>query len=308
MIEEYTSILETEVADYIKDVQSGVKHGLATGFEDLDRNVGRPDSGHLWVIGGYAGVGKSYFILNLVNNMRKLNKGIRVAIFTTELTPKGYALRHILMEAGVYRLQYEDQPQQYKADVDKAFIEYIQHQKTYGDIYIQSVKTGEEIEKAIKLIKPDIVFVDYVQQLTYQKFRTNEDSMPSLAMMFQNLPKTYKIPVIVASQLNNYAVNSDADKETLAPFQNGRDLNQAAQVSIVLKREKEESILMPILEVRVIKARDGETCKLLCEIEKGYKLRKISAMEGDDIRRRKRLENRPWVNTYIKPIDNEADN
>ena len=71
--------------------------------------------------------------------------------------------------------------------------------------------------------------------------------MPTLAMMFQNLPKKYKIPVVVVSQVNNYAVSLDSKKETLAPFQNGRDLNQAAQVSIVLKREKVDNTLLPTL-------------------------------------------------------------
>lgn len=280
---DYDSII-SDIKIELADIQEGRLSGWTCGFEGIDELAGRLEPGSMTTIGGYSGTGKSYFANNMIdgmlrewrNNSVKGLKPPKIALFSTELSQKQYVLRHILMRVGIYKNQYQREPKRYKKLVDDAIMEYYEERKLnpeslniYGNIY-----NFEQIEEILKASKANVIIVDYVQALGIKGRYEAKDAMPLLAISFSGLAQKYQSAVVLVSQINNYIVagGSDPNSNQLAPFNFGKQMNEASTTSLYLVREKEEGVMKKELNVIIMKARNGELGRKIYQIAPGYKL------------------------------------
>jgi replicative DNA helicase len=238
--------------------------------------------------------GKSAFILNMADKIVKEWKetdddrfeGPRIAIFSTELTRKAYIYRHLLLRMGIYQLQLEQNPKIYSdrfyEEADKWQEEAVLNPDVlrifgnishYEDIVAQLSFLKEAGEKL-----PNIVFIDYVQELSANKMYDAKDTMPYLAKGLKGMAIEYNCVVVAVSQINNYGMESGNNpvKTQLMPFTFGKEMANASHTALLLRREKENGELTKTLQVHVVKAREGMTGQIELAILDGYNLCEIS--------------------------------
>lgn len=263
-----------KIRERLKKVLKGEKIGYSCGLPKLDSKVGRMEAGQVWIIGGYTGTGKSFFILNMIEGMLEANEA-NIAMFSTELSVEAYIKRQIFMRAGVYELEYTQNPKDYYERIDKEIdnlakqaIIKANRYNVYGDI-----SSFEQIEKIIKKDKPNIAFIDYMQELSVMGKYSEEDVMPILAKKFKQLALEQKVVIVLVSQVNNYAVrDGNMEDKNILPFSRGKEIGNAAHTAIVLTRNKKDGELSKTLKASVMKSRSGNIGYTEFKILKGYKL------------------------------------
>jgi replicative DNA helicase len=293
-----------KIIAYLKDIKDGKIMGFSTGFPTLDKYVGRMDMGQMWIIGGYTGTGKSYFIINMIANQLTLpiEQRPKIVVVSTELSKQEYILRYILMVAGVYRLQYQNEPGKYFPmvyDSARAFFSQAKLDtdalRIYGD-----VSKLESIQKLLQYLSdkkelPHILYIDYIQELSVGSIYSEDKAMPIVSKQLKDLAKQYGICIVAVSQVNNYTVKDtfSQNNNPLLPFSNGKALANAAHAAIALARKVDMGQKSAHLQAFVVKARSGSTIKLGYEIKPGYKLDEI-----DDMRAK-------WLDGQIGDISTE---
>lgn len=289
-----------EVDEYVENIKSGKVLGFTSGFPALDKMVGRIMPGGIWIIGGYTGTGKSYFILNMVdqmvksyrNNKDKSEKFPKIVIFSSELTSSEYMLRHIFMRMGMFRNNLENYRTDKRLQELSQFYEDYKTERAlepYSPLVIGGLRSFDDFEKYIESLedKPQIAIIDFVQNLTITHNRKlivdEKDVMAYITNRIKDIAMKYKMAIITVSQINNYMTSVDNRSNILAPFSNGKLLNQQADTSIVLNRQRVGGELSPILEVIATKARYGPSGTMGLKINDGYQLEYISPSEAKDI-------------------------
>lgn len=296
MNDPYKNIIKSLV-QRMKDIKDGVDYGWTTGFPLLDDHVGRLEAGQMWVVGGYTGTGKSYFLLNLVDGMLKEWKTKKqddkydppkVAIFSTELSAEDYVLRHVLMRGMRYNLDLK----KYRATIPDKVIQELENY--YQERFLNpdslrifgGIESYEQLEERFKSLvgNVNVVIVDYIQELSIDGKYEEKDIMPILARKFKSLAMNYGVAVILISQMNLYSMGRDHDisKTQIPAFSFGKQLNAAAHTSIVLTRDKVDGKLEKKLNVNIMKARSGNLGTVALEILDGYKLIPIKMNHGDN--------------------------
>lgn len=253
--------------------------GMTTGFNRLDYFTGKLHPGNLVVLGGYTGTGKSMFLLNMINNIMENEKGKRIAIFSTELTREAYIFRYMCMRAGIWKLTFDREPQKHAARMQMAFEEYKEYITTNPntmDIF-GGITNYDEIKTAVLANSYDLIFVDYLQELSVGSIHVTKDAMDLLGKNFKGMALDRKMAVVLVSQVNNYSMSKENDpsKTQLHPFAFGKEISNASHISLVLQRDKQDSSFSPILQCHILKARDGETGVVPLLINDGYRLEEV---------------------------------
>lgn len=276
-----------QVESYIDNVKTGSLPGYTTGFDKIDRFAGRLEPGQVWIIGGSSGVGKSYFVLNMINNFLEAHPGLKTHIYSTELSDFEYLNRHTRMRAEMYKHTFQQNPAAYEELYKKALYDYgIWQAKTnYSLKVFGGISEFNEILTGVRTSKPDVLVIDYLQEISYKDLKHASDVMPVIASQLKSLALSMNMIVIAISQVSNKSQDKNY-KNTAAPFDYGKEFNRAAQTSILLERRNHNGILSRVLEANIIKARDGETGTVLFEIKPGYKLAELNREQALDIIKR----------------------
>lgn len=98
------------ISAYYDRVQAGrasaVRPGIPTGFDQIDRLLGGCARGEMWVWAGNDGMGKTSCLLTVARAMAIL--GLRVAIFSLEMTYDEIMRVFVSMETGIPKLTLKD--------------------------------------------------------------------------------------------------------------------------------------------------------------------------------------------------------
>ncbi len=274
---DYTKIIKTILRDF-HDLAEGKVKGYTSGLEEVDKMVGRMDKGQLWTIGGYTGTGKSFFIFNMIEGMLEKENAPKVIVFSTELDNIQYVKRHLFMRAGLWKVEFDSSPKSHIKEMEKISQSYLEERifspeslNIEGDIFSLE-QIDESLREFDEETSPVVVFIDYVQELSVNGKYDEKDTMPEIALRLKNMAKQHNCIIIAISQVNQGDAKTDMSSTQRMPFSYGKQLNQASHVQIVLNRKREGGELLKVLEVTILKARDGLTGTLNYEILKGYNL------------------------------------
>lgn len=281
-----------DIRDYVSNVIDEKTIGYELYFENVQDMTGKIEKGHIWIIGGFSGTGKSYFTLNLVEGILGAMTPPKVGIFSTELSQKDYIKRLLFLRAGVYELAFIKNPKYYQEKIQDN-LTAIENDPRFEEDYLLiwgDIATIEEIEDRLAALKkidkvPEVIVIDWVQQLSVDGVYAEKDAMPVVAKRIKKLTIDFGCAVIVVSQVNNYANNKDykMDSSQTAPFSFGKELNQMADVAIMLQRQRVSGKQSKHLACRVTKARHGSTGIASFEVESGFRIKEISTQDGISI-------------------------
>lgn len=181
--------------------------GFDTGFFELDELTGGLMPTHAWIVGAYTGIGKTFFILQLLLNV--LKKGGKVALFSTEMDRKMNMLRMIGNLAGLGTISMikgnlvpedaeamriaQEKMASYQKDLfifDNAY--------TVGDIRLKAKKL--KVKYGL-----DVIAVDFIQNL--RGGESIYERMAEAAVQLQQLAQEVEVTMIIGSQIPQDAAN-----------------------------------------------------------------------------------------------------
>lgn len=283
-------IITQQVFDNIDNLLKKNNLGITTGFSKIDESVGRLQAGQLWTISAYTGTGKSNFILNMVKSILYDNSSLKLCVFSTELSDFDYMIRLYCMNQGIYKIQLQKDPGLYGPKIQQEALDFYESFSDTNSLDIQgSIIKLEQIEEQLEKNKYDVIFIDYVQELTANGRYDVKDTMPIIAKRLKEMALKYKTCIVAVSQVNNYAMDKgkfNSENSQLMPISFGKELTHASHVVILLERKKVNDVLDEYLTVKIMKARDGQTGVIPLKIRPGYQLAPLSELELFDYKQK----------------------
>lgn len=214
--------------------------GIPTGIRDLDDDTKRLRAGHFWVIGGYTNVGKTGFMLKIVDHVCK--QGKRVVIYSLEMTGVDLADRLLAYNEFIGNPKALD-------NVAYAKLDIVNSRMTLDSI-IRHIRSQKE--------KPDVVFIDFLQNI-----QTDDESeyerMTKIALRLQATAISEQICIVGLSQISNESAKTKGF-QTLG-FKGSGAIGAACDVGIELSRDFEKEGTHELVEVTMVvrKNRHGKT-------------------------------------------------
>lgn len=228
--------------------------GYQTGFVKLDSLTGGLIPTQSWIIGAYTGIGKSFFILQILLNV--LRQGGKVVLFSTEMDRKINMLRLIgnIAEVGTINLMRGSLTEGEKIRVEKAK----QELSSFKDnlIIYDNVYDLAELRLKSKKIKItnglNIIAVDFIQNLRGKE--SLYERMSEAAVGLQQLAQELGVTMIIGSQVSQAAAGS-YNKEAIE-FKGAGEIAAIADVALWLSKPKNNSD-ESLRQVMIRKVRHG---------------------------------------------------
>lgn len=171
---------------------------LKTNISVIDKHTNGIAQKELVAIAAGSGVGKSAIALKIAIEVFKANK--KVLIISREMSKEQVAERIVLSETGIKKADYEN-----RNFTDSDWIRLTNTMSRYSTNRIlidDQISTIQGIKRAIRINKPDLVIVDYVQLLTPSSNKeTRERQVAELSRELKNITLDFGVPVIQLSQL-----------------------------------------------------------------------------------------------------------
>ena len=270
------------VAKYLNNVRDGVIVGHTSGFTELDQLAGRIGSGQIWTFGGATGIGKSYFVLNMIDRIVCNNLKPSIAVFSTELSREEYIIRLLFKRCGIWRGAFENNPKKYYDSLQKELNTLTEKYYMNSDIFkiYGNIAFIEQIEKVLSesKVKPSLVFIDYVQELQVEGLFRDAEVMLTVAQKLKQMSALYGITFIVMSQVNLYSqgIGYNAGARHTAPLSFGKHLNHVSHTVGILSRDKNEGKVSNLMKMSIYKARGGRGGDLFYEIGNGFQIKNVT--------------------------------
>lgn len=201
-------------------------------WDNLDQLVYGLIVPHIWVVGGYPGTGKTFFMLQLAERIMK--HGARIALFSTENSRMRNLLRLIGCNTGIPEMNIlkSDLTEEEK-ELVKQSEQYILEKKLH--IFDDVFSTGDIRMKLTALAKKepiDVVMIDYIQLLNIQD--DNYEQMRLVASDLQKISKEMNCAIVAVSQISNEGQRSK--NFFRMHFKGAGEIGAIADVAIELKR------------------------------------------------------------------------
>lgn len=209
---------------------------IPTGFELIDEKGGFQLT-DLNVIAGATSQGKSTLAVNMLVNAAR--KGVAGMMFTLEMTIEQLAARINAPLSGVnsslmlYKKLRTDQLRDFEKAkaVSNSLPIYIDDSSTNYE------KIKDSIRANAKKRKVKVFFIDYIQILSSTRKRQDGDAqfLETICRELKNLAKELRVCIVVLSQLNRDAKESDP-RPTLSKIKASSGIEQAADTVIMIYR------------------------------------------------------------------------
>ena len=219
-----------------EDFEDTNKPLLQTGFQDLDVILGLyGNKGRLVTIGARPAMGKTTFMLSIAEKLLEKNK--KVLLYSLEMSDKQMIKKLLLMTSEVESAKVR--LKQLSAS-DYETLARNMDKISEWDLYIDDTPgiTVDQIEKRIKEVKPEIVFIDYLQLMSGDKKKDRYSQIEDICLNLKRIAKENGLIIFMASQLSR-ALESRYDKRPLlSDLRESGAIENISDIVIFLYREK----------------------------------------------------------------------
>lgn len=173
---------------------------LTTGFKKLDETTWGYSRGHLTLLTGVSESGKS--MLAQISFLRNIERGKKCLMFSAELMAKDVHKRLLIHKLGIPSARFNDRkftPEH--REMINGQLNLWQQCSNNMLIHTQNL-SPEQINAVTRLQRPDIIFIDYFQNLIFEG--DGHMYMTRVTQIFHSLAKELNIAVVVLSQLHDH--------------------------------------------------------------------------------------------------------
>jgi replicative DNA helicase len=237
--------------------RDGRLSGIASGLEDMDRQMGGLQSSDLIILAGRPGMGKTALATNIAYNVARawrseqrpdgreetVNGGI-VGFFSLEMSAEQLATRIISEQTEIasYRIRRgEIDP----GDFDR--IAAVAREMQTLPLYIDEtggLSIAQLAARARRLKRQrglDMLVIDYLQLLQGSTRRASEGRVQEVTEIttgLKALAKDLNVPILALSQLSRQVENRDDKRPQLADLRESGSIEQDADVVMFVFREE----------------------------------------------------------------------
>ena len=186
---------------------------LQTGFRDLDTILSGVENSSLITIGARPAMGKSNFATSIMLNLLEQNK--KCLFFSLELS-EGLLIKRLLCQIGevdYHLLQMPNEISKREKNVDKIMKALDKLSKYDLTIYDEHFNI-EDIKEKIEQVKPEFVFIDYLQLIEVPPKKPRSESYEKVMRDLKKIAKDNNCIIFITSQLSR-ALESRCDKRPL---------------------------------------------------------------------------------------------
>lgn len=262
-------VSETEKADfsvdpiqkYFDEYGNPTEH-IKTGFKILDDMLnGGMIRGTVGTIGARPSVGKTTFAVNIAEN----NPDKKILFFSLEMSCR---MVYDKLIASVGNIDYKNAVNHDVGfDTVKAVLD-----KHKNFTVIDNITAAEEMTEMIRRLKPDMVFIDYIQIVyTKKQYDVIRQRIDYISQLLKRTAKQTNCCIICLSQL----ARSAKEEPTMSALKESGGLEQDSDYIILLKRpyvldKSNKDILPSDTTVKVDKNKFGSTGEIKYYFEGKY--------------------------------------
>ena len=168
-------------------METGRAKGWPTGIADYDRWSQGLHAGHVHLVGGPSGVGKTWLACQVVNSL--LDDGRTVVFFSLEMRPVDLWVRLVAGRIGVRAFRLAGHAMDWGAGDWAAYDAARARLEAARILIFHKQRSVAQIGRTVRRLEPDVAVVDYVQLLdrpegvrnAYEAATTNADDLQALA-------------------------------------------------------------------------------------------------------------------------------
>lgn len=249
--------------------------GISCGFPKLDALIDGLRKGHVWVIGGYTSLGKTFGALNITSYLIRNKK--RVVVYTLEMS-------RVDILARLLGISTEENSRAIaKGFVDQAKVNHALDEIRTSNLAVISQKRDlaqillsmheETLRSSV-----DLFVVDYLGLISVKGARSEYEQAKEISLELQNAAKRFDTPIIELSQVSNEAAK--AGEQMVMGFKGAGDIAAAADLAIELVSGEESTTELKS------KMQKGEPVKIKWQVKKnrhgavGYVMMEFNGKTG----------------------------
>jgi replicative DNA helicase len=229
-------------ADLIKNNQAADEYGIDTGYMFLENKYIRYMPGHVWVIGGATSTGKTAVMVDMLCRVLDGLKKRKIAVFSTEMMEEQNVARFLARQTGYHSNLILSGKLRDGWDEVSSSLAWFAEQEIY---LFDNIYQFQDMEMKLRQLsmtgKIDIVYLDYVQNMTYKGATTEYEKTEKMAKGVQRLAKQLKCTFVCLSQISNAAAK---DHDQPMTFKGGGEWGAVADLGVWLKRNKKNKELL----------------------------------------------------------------
>lgn len=228
--------VENKFREIINNGSKGIT-GIESSLSIINKTFGGWQPSDLTIVAGRPGMGKTAFMVQQIVDIAR--QGIAVGIFSLEMSAEQITARVLtnftnIKNSSILRKGLNSQEiQQYLSHKDDLLSLPI-HIDDTPSISLQNIKTKAKMLKLKYDIK--ILFVDYLQLITYDKVKTREQEISNISRGLKSIAKELNIPVIALSQLSREVEKRPNKRPQLSDLRDSGSIEQDADEVIFLYR------------------------------------------------------------------------
>jgi len=244
-----------------QNIRNG-RYGIETGLGNLDKHWITYQPGHIWVIGGWTSSGKTAISVELV---ARLLGQASVAFFSTEMTEEQVLGRLVANLTGI---NYHKVMAVGGAEIDRKIEDTCQHIAINPLRIFDTIRDVDKVGNQCRKVKMesglDVVFIDFIQNLTKKGAGGKYEMAADIALDLQALAKELRCHIVALSQIPNDEGKQDSG---LLVYKGAGEIAAAADVGMLIKRAKNPDNM---LELQIRKNRHGMLTKFYMEFQNNW--------------------------------------
>lgn len=239
----YIEELEKRQGVFLEKGEEAFKFlGIPTGFIDLDKIIGGLAPSNLIILGGRPGMGKTAFVLNVIEESA-LNLKKSVGIFSLEMSADQLINRMISSQSKVEATKIKNgsidglEFQRIVPVIDKM------HKSSIVIDDEPGLKIGDLRSRARRMKEThdiDLLVIDYLQLLSGSnhsfKSENRQEEVSEISRMLKNLARELNIPVLCGCQLSRKVEERSGHRPMMSDLRESGAIEQDADLVLFLLR------------------------------------------------------------------------
>lgn len=265
--------LKTLLKNSLKISAEGVAHKFK--IKSLNYYLGGVDKGEIVTIGGFTSQGKTSLAIQLAIDFIDSNKEKRVLYLTSEMTPLETSRR--ILSNLMPKNMMDFRKGNFEAGDREALNSIADIIGDSWNLNIKKVFDIADIEKYIRKYEPEIVFIDYLQNLDRRGAKSDYEKVTGNIKDLQSITLEKEITTFVLSQLSRSKESIREPK--LSDLRDSGRIEECSNIVILiywedrakLKNEMRKGGELPEkVSIMISKNRDGTIGKLTLDFEPEY--------------------------------------